>query len=200
MKFILASDSPRRAELLLQSGYVFEIRPPDLDESKVFADSPGELAQRLAVAKTAKVAEKSPDDVVLAADTLVCLGEQVLGKPVDANDARRMLQLLSGTTQVVITGVCVVRKSADYQQTSKVMSAVRMNNLTAEQIQHYIDSGEWQGKAGGYGIQDNDSFVTRIAGSHTNIVGLPMAMAREMLQRAGIMPAATPHPSVPVKD
>ena len=200
MKFILASDSPRRAELLSKSGYVFDIQPPDLDESKVFADSPGELAQRLAVAKAAKIAERSPEDVVLAADTIVCLGEQVMGKPVDAEDARRMLQLLSGTTQVVITGVCVVRKSDDYQQTSKVMSAVRMNNLTAEQIQHYIESGEWQGKAGGYGIQDNDPFVTRISGSHSNIVGLPMTVASEMLKRAGIMPAATLNPSAPVAD
>lgn len=196
MKLILASASPRRAELLSQSGYVFDIEPADLDESRIFADSPAELAQRLAGAKASKVADKFPDDVVLAADTLVCLGEQVLGKPTDADDARRMLHLLSGTTQVVITGLCIVRKSADYQHTFRVMSAVRMVNLNDEQIQTYIDSGEWQGKAGGYGIQDNDPLVTRIAGSHTNIVGLPMAVAKEMLNRAGIKPLVTPDSSV----
>ena len=198
MKLILASASPRRAELLSQSGYVFAIQPADLDESKVFADSPGELAQRLANAKAAKVAEGFPDDVVLAADTIVCLGEEVLGKPLDAGDARRMLHILSGTTQVVITGLCVVRKNAEYQQTSKVMSAVRMDNLTAEQIQQYVDSGEWQGKAGGYGIQDDDPFVTRIAGSHSNVVGLPVVVARQMLERAGIVPEAHSKASAPM--
>jgi len=195
MKLILASASPRRAELLSQSGYAFDIEPADVDEAAIFADSPAELAQRLAGAKAAKVADKFPADVVLAADTLVCLGEQVLGKPSDADDARRMLQLLSGTTQVVITGLCIVRKDADYQHTFRVMSAVRMENLSDAQIQHYLDSCEWQGKAGGYGIQDNDPLVTRIAGSHSNIVGLPMAVAREMLNRAGITPTVKPDPS-----
>ena len=192
MKLILASASPRRAELLSESGYVFDIQPADVDEAQITASSPSELVQRLAGAKAEKIASRFPDDVVIAADTVVCLGEQVMSKPLDANDAQRMLNLLSGTTQIVITGLCVMRKSVEYQHTSRVMSAVRMDNLTDDQIKQYVDSGEWQGKAGGYGIQDDDPFVTRIAGSHTNVVGLPMETARRMLARAGITPATIP--------
>ena len=123
---------------------------------------------------------------LLAADTIVCLGEQVLGKPANAEEARNMLALLSGTTQIVITGVCVMRKTADYQQTAKALTAVRMDVLTPEQIERYVASGDWEGKAGGYGIQDNDPFVKRVAGSHTNVVGLPMELVRKMLSRAGV--------------
>jgi septum formation protein len=192
MKLILASASPRRAELLSEAGYVFEIEPADIDESQISASSPSELAQRLAGTKADAVGSRFPDDVILAADTIVCLGEQVLGKPASADEAREMLQLLSGTTQVVITGLCVIRKSADYQQTIKVMSSVRMDTLTPDQIEKYLASGEWQGKAGGYGIQDEDPFVKRIGGSHTNVVGLPMDTARRMLARAGITPTNGP--------
>ena len=135
------------------------------------------------MAKAEAVTAQYPDDVVLAADTIVCLGEQVMGKPADAADAKRMLELLSGTTQIIITGICVVRKSADLQQSSRVMSAVRMDNLTDEQIKQYVASGDWEGKAGGYGIQDHDPFVKRVAGSHTNIVGMPMEFVRKMLAR-----------------
>jgi len=192
MKLILASASPRRAQLLAEAGYVFETVPADVDESQVPASPPSELAQRLAVAKAQAVADRFPDDVVLAADTIVCLGETVLGKPADADDARRMLNLLSGTTQVVITGVSVIRKAINYQQTHKAMSAVRMEVLTPEQIERYIASGEWQGKAGGYGIQDEDPLVKRISGSHSNVVGLPMELTRYMLATAGISPGKAP--------
>lgn len=186
MKLILASASPRRAQLLAEAGYQFEVLPAYINEEQVTASSPSELAQRLAVAKAEVIAVQNPDDLVLAADTVVCLGEQVLGKPTDAAHAARMLELLSGTTQIVITGICVMRKGANLQQSTRVMSAVRMDNLTREQIDQYIASGDWEGKAGGYGIQDDDPFVKRVAGSHTNIVGLPMETVRRMLARAGI--------------
>lgn len=186
MKLILASASPRRAKLLADAGYQFEVHPADIDEQQTTAPNPPELAQRLAMAKADAVARQYPDDVVLAADTIVCLGEQVMGKPSDAVAARKMLELLSGTTQIIITGICIMRKSADLQQSYRVMSAVRMDNLTDEQITQYVASGDWEGKAGGYGIQDHDPFVKRIAGSHTNIVGMPMETVRKMLARAGI--------------
>ncbi len=186
MKLILASASPRRAKLLADAGYQFEVHPADIDEQQTTAPSPPELAQRLAMAKADAIAAQYPDDVVLAADTIVCFGEQVMGKPADAAQAKKMLELLSGTTQIIITGICVVRKSADLQQSTRVMSAVRMDNLTDEQIKQYVASGEWEGKAGGYGIQDQDPFVKRVAGSHTNIVGMPMETVRKMLARAGI--------------
>ena len=186
MKLILASASPRRAKLLADAGYQFEVHPADIDEQKTAAPSPSELAQRLAMAKADAVAAQYPDDVVLAADTIVCLGEQVMGKPADAAEATKMLELLSGTTQIIITGICVMRKNANLQQSNRVMSAVRMDNLTEEQIKQYVASGDWEGKSGGYGIQDQDPFVKRIAGSHTNIVGMPMETVRKMLARAGI--------------
>lgn len=187
MKLILASASPRRAELLAQAGYEFDIEPADVNEREISAASPSEYVQRLAVAKAQAIAERFPDDVVLAADTVVCLGEEILGKPIDAEHARRMLELLSGTTQIVITGVCVVRRAIELQITQRVMSAVQMDVLSAGQIQAYLKSGEWQGKAGSYGIQDDDPFVRRVNGSHSNIVGLPMETVEPMLARAGIV-------------
>ncbi len=97
-----------------------------------------------------------------------------------------MLSLLSGTTHVVITGVTVIRRATGFQQTRHSMSAVRMRKLSLQEIQDYVASQQWQGKAGGYGIQDKDPFVTNVSGSHTNIVGLPIELATEMLTAAGI--------------
>ncbi len=192
MKLILASASPRRAQLLQEAGYTFDVQPADIDEKQVSASSPSEFAQRLAVMKAEAIAEKFPGDVVLAADTIVCLGDQIMGKPDTAEDARRMLELLSGTTQIVITGVCVMRKSAKYMHSAKVLSAVRMDNLNGHQVEQYVASGDWQGKAGGYGLQDKDPFVRRIAGSHSNVVGLPMEQTAHMLELAGIRPQGVP--------
>lgn len=189
MALILASASPRRQQLLREAGYDFLVEPANVDESPHGMVFPPEFAQKLACAKAEAVAAVHPDDVVLAADTIVAFGERVLGKPADAADARRMLTLLSGTTQIVITGVCVMRKSADFNQSMRVLSAVRMNRMTREQIEAYIASNDWQGKAGGYGIQDKDPFVTRIAGSHSNVVGLPMPATRRLLSSAGILPS-----------
>lgn len=190
MKLILASASPRRAELLAEAGYQFEIDPADVDEQQANASSPSELAQRLAMMKAEVVAARHPGDVILAADTIVCLGERMLGKPADAQHAAEMLDLLSGTTQVVITGVCVTCDKPNFLQSTRVLSAVRMAKLTPEQIKAYVASGDWQGKAGGYGIQDDDPLVKRVAGSHSNIVGLPMDTVRKILSRAGISPTA----------
>ena len=188
MKLILASASPRRAELLHEAGYELEVRPATIDEAQFGGVSPGEIAQRLAQAKAEVIATQCPEDVVLAADTIVCLGERILGKPNDEKHAREMLELLSGTTQIVITGVCVMHKAAEFQQSTRVMTAVRMDNLTVAQLNQYIASGDWRDKEGGYGIQDNDPLVKRIAGSHSNVVGLPMEVTTRILAKAGIMP------------
>jgi len=126
---------------------------------------------------------------VLAADTVVAFGDRAMSKPEDLEDARRMLTLLSGTTHIVITGVTVMQKESEVRQTRVAMSAVRMRFLTRAEIDGYIASGDWEGKAGGYGIQDQDPFVTRISGSHTNIVGLPMEVVEKMLSGLNIMPA-----------
>jgi septum formation protein len=166
---------------------------------------PAELAQYLAVKKADAVARQFPDDVVLAADTVVAFGDRPLGKPADAEHAIRMLELLSGTTHIVITGVAVMRAAVGHAAKSRVMSAVRMRFLAADEIARYVAGGQWRGKAGGYGIQDRDPFVTRVSGCHTNIVGLPMPETRRLLAAAGVTPrdpgaggtSATPSPGAP---
>jgi septum formation protein len=188
-RFILASASPRRQALLRDAGYVFEVDPPEVDETPPPGLLPSKVALHLAQVKATAVAARHPDDVVLAADTVVAFGDTMLGKPVDAADARKMLKLLSGTTHIVITGVCVTRVSEPaFFKSTRVMSAVKMRQMTPGEIDRYVESKEWEGKAGGYGIQDKDPFVVRQSGSHTNIVGLPMSAARQLLEEAGIKP------------
>ena len=187
-RLILASASPRRRNLLAEAGYTFDTEKPDLDEENVAASYPSELALRLARLKAESVALRHPDAVVLAADTLVAFGDLVLGKPRDAAHAREMLTLLAGTTHLVITAVAVRHEAAGFAQEQRVMSAVRMRKLSQKEIDDYIAGRDWQGKAGGYGIQDRDPFVTRMSGSHSNIVGLPMSATRQLLAAAGVHP------------
>ena len=187
LTLILASSSPRRRQLLAEAGYLFRVEPADIDESVVPAGlSPAETAQYLALTKGRVVAQRYADAVVLAADTVVALGDRLLGKPTDPADARAMLGRLSGTTQHVCTGVAVFVSGTIHQQT--VISTVAMRRLSDAEINVYVASEQWRGKAGGYGIQDDDPFVTRMDGSLTNIVGLPMDETRVLLARAGIHP------------
>jgi septum formation protein len=189
-RLILASASPRRQQLLREAGYDFTVDPADIDEEDYPRDMlPADLAEYLASKKAQAVAKRHPADVILGADTVVAFGDLVLGKPQDAEHARDMLRLLAGTTHVVITGVAVVDQAAGFFTSSRVMSAVRMRDLSPAEIDRYVAGGQWKGKAGGYGIQDDDPFVTRMSGCHTNIVGLPVPEARRMLERAGIVPA-----------
>lgn len=189
-RLILASASPRRQQLLSEAGFHFDIDPAEIDETAHPASIlPSQVAMFLAEAKARAVATRDPDGVVLAADTIVCFGDQILGKPADAKHATKMLSLLSGTTHLVITGVCVEYRAARFHKSARVISAVRMRLLTKTEIDQYVASNAWQGKAGGYGIQDPDPFVTRQTGSHSNIVGLPMEITIPLLAEAGIKPA-----------
>jgi septum formation protein len=188
-RLVLASASPRRQQLLREAGYEFAVFPADIDEEIYPNLMPIELARHLSFEKAKVVAGRFAQDVVLAADTVVAFGDRAMSKPEDAEDARRMLTLLSGTTHIVITGVTVMQKESDVRQTQVAMSAVRMRTMTRLEIDGYVASGQWEGKAGGYGIQDNDPFVTRISGSHTNIVGLPMELVEKMLGEMNIIPA-----------
>ena len=188
-RLVLASASPRRQELLRSAGYDFTVVTPDVDESAYPPGMlPSAIAVHLAEAKAKAVAAMHPDCVVLAADTVVAFGDVPLGKPTDENDARRMLLLLSGTTHIVITSVTVAHTAENFFKSVRTMSAVRMRFLTPPELESYIATGDWIGKAGGYGIQDKDPFVTRIAGSQTNIVGLPMSVAKRLLAEAGVKP------------
>jgi septum formation protein len=199
-RLFLASRSPQRHALLRDAGYAFEIDPADADEENYPRTLlPSEIVVFLAKAKLALVSQRRPDDVVLAADTVVALGDTPLGKPADAEHARQMLRLLAGTTHIVVSGIAVGRAATGFQRADRVMSAIRMRQLSEKEIERYVETGAWQGKAGGYGIQDSDyhagimpagtePFVKRIAGCHTNIVGLPMTLTKKLLEAAGVFP------------
>ena len=188
-RLILASASPRRQSLLLEAGYAYQLAPAEINEDEHPAGlTPAGLAQFLGNAKAEAVAARFPDDFTLGADTVVALGDLQLGKPGDARHAREMLRSLSGTTHEVITGVTLVGPRAGFRRSALVRSTVQMRPLTEHEIDRYVAGGEWRGKAGGYGIQDDDPFVTRMAGSLSNIVGLPMEATIELLSAAGIEP------------
>jgi septum formation protein len=188
-RLILASGSPQRQSLLREAGYQFEIHPANIDEASIGAGLlPSELAGRLAIVKAQTVGAEYPDDIILAADTVVAFGDQSLSKPADLPDARRMLALLEGTTHIVITGVAAFRKADNILKTTRVLSAVKMRSLSAREIEAYLATNTWQGKAGGYGIQDPDPFVTCTAGCPTNIIGLPMTATAKLLEQFEVYP------------
>ena len=179
---ILASASPRRLELLAQIGLAPSlIDPAEIDETPLPGETARLLALRLARAKAAAVAERRAGAFVLAADTVVALGRRLLGKPEDEADARRMLALLSGRAHRVLTAVAVTgphgRTAARLSETR-----VRFKRLTAAEIDGYVASGEWSGKAGGYGVQGRaGAFVIALNGSYTGVVGLPLYETRALL-------------------
>jgi nucleoside triphosphate pyrophosphatase len=187
-RLILASASPRRRELLRGTGFHFEVRPSSIIEDRRAGESGEEFAGRAAREKALDVAASVPrDSLVLAADTVVMVGSKVLGKPTDSEDAARMLRLLSGQTHSVITAVCLVRAPARVEALDASTTLVTFRPLDEREIQEYVASGEPLDKAGAYGIQGLASrFVTRIEGSYSNVVGLPVALVCDMLKKAGV--------------
>jgi septum formation protein len=184
MQLVLASASPRRAELLRTAGFTFDVRPADVDETPRPAELPAAYALRVARDKALAAADGTSDEVwILAADTVVVVDGQTLGKPSGDADARRMLSMLSGTVHEVLTAV-VVRHGAT--EISEVASTrVRFTELSQAEIDWYVESGEPDGKAGAYAIQGLGSrFVDWIEGSWSNVVGLPVAAVYRMLGRA----------------
>jgi septum formation protein len=184
MQLILGSASPRRRELLAQIGVVADdIRPPDIDETPQKAELPRPYCVRMAAEK-AQAVPASPNDIVLSADTTVALGRRILGKPENAGQAAEFLLALSGRRHRVITAVAVRRGDQMWQR--DVVTAVKMKRLSDEDINAYLASNDWQGKAGGYGIQGPAGmFVPWISGSFTAVVGLPLAETAGLLQAAG---------------
>lgn len=186
MRLVLASASPRRRELLALLGLPFEIVAADVDESTRPDESPIDLVRRLALAKVEALA--LPDAIVLAADTTVDLAGTSLGKPADADDARRMLRSLSATTHSVHTAVAVRRDG--HTEQAVVTTLVTMAPLTDASIDWYLATGEPMGKAGAYAIQGaGGAFVATIEGSASNVVGLPLATVVELLDRQGLAAA-----------
>jgi septum formation protein len=185
MRLILASASPRRAELLRAAGYSFDVCAPDVDERALPGEPPVEYVRRVADAKASRIAETAgPAAVVLAADTAVVVDEQILGKPRDAHDAARMLALLSGRAHEVMTGVALY--TAEQRVSFVETTAVHVVALSEEDLDWYVASGEGSDKAGAYAIQGLASrFIPRIDGSYSNVVGLPIATVSRMLRSAG---------------
>ena len=182
--FILASASPRRVELLRQIGLTpSQVIPAEIDETEHDEETPGHLALRLAGEKAAAVAAQHPDAVILAADTVVACGRRILPKAESEQQARACLTLLSGRRHRVYGGIAV--QAGRQQWRRNVVTMVRFARLTAADIDAYVASGEWQGKAGGYAIQGlAGAFVTSINGSYTNIVGLCVHTTARLLAAA----------------
>ncbi len=181
MRLVLASRSPRRADLLTSAGYEFEIAPADIDERVLDGETPAAHVRRLARAKAARVARDYPESIVLGADTVVVIDDVVLGKPADDADAAGMLRRLSGRIHEVLTGVAV--HTPNDQRGDVGSTRVTFRELTAREIAWYVGSREPEGKAGAYAIQGRASrFVTRIEGSYTNVVGLPIGLVDRLLR------------------
>lgn len=190
-RLILASGSPRRADLLRGRGYDFDIVVPPFEEptSLPGVDSPIELARQLSVLKVHAARPLVSHGVILAGDTVAALENRVFGKPADRADARRILTSIAGTTHVVITAITLLDVETGRCVTEHVVTAVTMRALTDAELEDYLNTGAWEGKAGAYGIQDEgDRFVTRVEGSFSNVVGLPIERVEEMLGARGIRP------------
>jgi septum formation protein len=189
MRLVLASASPRRAELLSAAGFTFDVQPVDVDETPRPAEPPTDYVLRVARDKAAAWRYQHHGEAtacVLAADTVVVADGRILGKPSNRERAREMLMLLSGTTHLVHT--CVVIRLADEEVAEVVTTRVRFVDLSESEIEWYLQSGEAEGKAGAYGIQGRASrFVDWIGGSWSNVVGLPVATVYRMLTGAGVL-------------
>lgn len=184
-RIILASQSPRRQELLSSYGFSYDVIPSLADEENVQGNGK-ERVTILAKRKCDEVRSRFPDAVVIAADTLVCIDDQILGKPKDRNNARKMLKTLSGRWHQVYTGICVCMPDGREWNMADT-TEVHFVNINDEIIERYIATGECDDKAGSYAIQGRAGvLIDRIEGSYSNVIGLPMAMLTGILQEAGI--------------
>jgi septum formation protein len=184
---ILASASPRRRELLARLSIPFTIVPADVDEQQRPGETPLAYVVRLAQTKAAHIAQRFPAALVLGADTVVVLDEQIMGKPGDVAQARHMLTRLSGQQHTVITGLALLHHSRQRLYVDSVSTRVRFRTLSADEIEQYLASGEPFDKAGAYAIQGHAAaFVTAVDGCYTNVVGLPLQRTAAILQAAGV--------------
>jgi septum formation protein len=182
-RLILASGSPRRRQLLSDAGYEFEvIEPGAAAECGICSrETPPETVGRLAYQKAGDVARRCEDAIVIGADTVAeCCG-QILGKPADERHAREMLNLLRGREHQVFTGICLWQRPGDETIVRVDVTKLQMDDVSEEQVDAYLDTGDWKGKAGAFGYQDQHDWLRIIEGSESNVVGLPMEMLAEML-------------------
>ena len=182
-RLILASQSPRRRELLAEAGYDFAvIQPSELAESgTVIGETPPELVLRLAKQKAADVAGRVEEGIVIGCDTVAECDGRILGKPRDRADANNMLRLLRGKVHHVYSGVCLWQRPSDRIRKEVDVTKLKMEAITDRQLQGYLDSNAWQGKAGAFGYQDRHGWIRILAGSESNVVGLPLESLAKML-------------------
>jgi len=186
MRLVLASASPRRLELLARIGIVPDaVIPADVDESVPKGELPRAHALRLAREKAEAIASREPDALVLAADTVVAVGRRILPKVEDEATLRACMKLLSGRRHRVLTGVALA-VSGKPTRSRLVETIIAMKRLSPDEVDYYAGHGEWRGKAGGYALQGyGEVYVRHIAGSYSNVVGLPLAETRLLLKSAG---------------
>jgi len=185
-RFILASASPRRIDLLSLLGLRFEIMPDHVDETFFKGETPREHVLRLSVAKTANAYVNHPDAWVMGADTIVIINGEVLGKPKTPGEAREMLGKLSGQVHTVYTGFTIVRKSSDIIISNAVESSVKFREIPEDEMAWYVGSEEPYDKAGGYAVQGMGAFfIKEIHGSYTNVMGLPLCEVVDVLKSVG---------------
>ena len=184
-KLILASGSPRRAEILTAVGWKFEKQIADIDETELPGEKPEDYVRRLAREKAVAVAKKHTDALVLGADTIVVIEDEIVGKPKDLTDARRMLKMLSGNWHEVLTGVALVKVAAGNFQTKVRMQRTRVKfaKLADAEIEFLVEHGEPLDKAGAYAVQAQAAlFIEQIEGDYWNVVGLPVNLVYELFK------------------
>jgi len=188
LSLILASASPRRADLLAQIGVIpTTVDPADIDETPHKDELPRVYAARLAETKAKAVASRHSEALILAADTVVAVGRRILDKPVDEADARKHLSLLSGRRHRVTTALTLIRTEDNRVWSRLIETQVKLKRLSTPEIDAYLATGEWRGKAGGYAIQGIAArFVPWIGGSYSNVVGLPLTETAGLLEAAGL--------------
>jgi septum formation protein len=187
-KFILASASPRRIELLRLMGLEFDIIPSDVDESFIEGESPRNHVLRLSAEKARTVSMRHPEAWVMGADTIVVIDSKVLGKPHTTAEAKEMLGKLSGQTHTVFTGFTVTNRNENFLLSDAVDSSVRFRNIPEDEMAWYTASKEPYDKAGGYAVQGMGAFFIReIHGSYTNVMGLPLCEVVDVLKRIGVL-------------
>ena len=188
LPLILASASPRRRQLLVEAGFVFETLPPDEDaeDERRTNELPTEYVRRLAFQKAKNVANKIEQGIILGGDTVVLCGEDILEKPTDRDDARKMLRLLRGQTHSVLSGLCLIEKKIGSEmmihQAAEVTRLI-MQPISDSILESYLDTGAWQGKSGAFGYQDGNDWITILEGSESNVVGLPLELFRTMYRK-----------------
>ena len=186
-KLILASASPRRQQLLTQVGIPFAIEPANIDERTTPGEAPQDYVLRMAYEKAQRVAQQRPSAFVLGADTIVTIDHQILGKPRDLAEARRMLRSLSGRTHAVMTGLALLHHDRGIVQRDAVSTSVRFRHLSEHDIETYVTIAQPLDKAGAYAIQDSAcAFVESFDGCYTNVVGLPVQRTADLMRAAGM--------------